>query len=234
MRGPDHGRPSGDRDRDRDRDPRNRSNRGDRGDRGTTLVELVVTMVITGIVMTAVASLTLGISRVDRGSVARVNRTADAWIALRTMSRTISRAVVPTTLGGSSSTAVVDAGPAALTLYAAVDDPGGAQGPSRVEYVLVDGVLTQTVRIPKDGTQDTYCTDADGSAACAGRVTATVLGRQVRGSAAHPLFVYRDGAGDITTTPSLVRSVDLSLVVGSAGSDDAVTHLVDHLALDNL
>jgi prepilin-type N-terminal cleavage/methylation domain-containing protein len=203
------------------------------GDRGTTLVELVVTMVIFAVLMSSVATLTLGINRTDRGTVARVDRTADAWIALRTMSRAISRAVVPTALGGSSSSAVVTAGPTTLTFFAYLDDPDDTRGPTRVEYAVVDGVLTQTLRLPKDGTRDTYCTDADTSTACAGRVSTTVLGREVRCSAADPLFVYRDAAGEVTTTPAQVRSVDVALVLGTAGLG-STTRLVDHLALDNL
>lgn len=202
-------------------------------DRGTTLVELVVTMVIFAVLMSSVATLTLGIQRTDRGTVARVDRTADAWIALRTMSRSISRAVVPTALGGSSSTAVVTAGPTALTFFAHLDDPDGSRGPTRVEYAVVDGILTQTLRIPKDGTRDTYCADGDASTACAGRVSTTVLGREVRSTAADPLFVYRDTAGEVTTTPAQVRSVDVALVLGTAGSG-TTTRLVDHLTLDNL
>lgn len=197
------------------------------------MMELVVAMFVFAIVLVGASVLSVGVSRVDRDSVSRVDGTEDARYALRVMSRTISRAVVPTALGGTGSSAVLAAGPTALTLYAYVDNPDAASGPSRVEYALVDGVLRQTVRIPKAGTRDQYCADADATAACAGRVTTTVLARGVGNKDADPLFGYRDGAGNPTATPAQVRSVDVSLLVaGDPGR--ATTRLVDHLALTNL
>lgn len=201
----------------------------DDAERGTTLMELVVTIFVFGLVLSSMATLTIGLQNSDQASVARVNSTQHGLVAMRSMSRNISRAVVPSAVGGTGNAAVTAAGATTLSLFAHLDDPTGTVGPSLVDYAVADGVLTQTIRIPKAGTRDDYCDALDASPACAGRVTTGVLCRDVRNTETDPLFVARDASGSATTAPTRVRSVDIALIVGNPG-----TRIVEHLAMSNL
>lgn len=193
------------------------------------MMELVVTIFVFGLVLSSMATLTIGLQKSDGQSLSRVNGTQDALTAMRSMSRNISRGVAPSALGGSETSAVTSAGATGLTLYSYVDDPTGAVGPSLIQYTLDGGVLTQTVKVPKAGTRYEYCSAADASTECSGRVTTGVLCRGVRNSDSDPLFVYRDADGAVTNDPAQVRSIDVALVVGASA-----VRVVDHLALDNL
>lgn len=181
-------------------------------DAGVTLTELVVAMSVFAIILVGVAALTAGIQRSDRAAWDRVDDTEEGRYALVQLSRVIGRAVVPATVGGRERAAFADIGPDALTVYADLDNPAGVAGPSRVEYALADGALTQTTRRPVDGDRATYCADDDASPECEGRVQAVVLARAVRDDA-EPLFTYLDAAGDETDAPHLVRTVLVSLTV---------------------
>lgn len=181
-------------------------------DAGVTLTELIVAMAVFSIVLVGVAALTAGIQRSDRAAWERVDDTEEGRYALMQLSRVIGRAVVPATVGGRERAAFADLAPDALTVYADLDNPGGAVGPSRVEYALADGELTQTTRRPVDGDRATYCADDDATPECEGRVQTVVLARAVRDDAA-PLFTYLDAAGDETDAPHLVHTVLISLVV---------------------
>lgn len=193
-------------------------------DAGVTVAELVVAMMILVVVMLGVAATTQGVERTDRESTRRVDDTAEAQYALQLLSRAVARAVVPTSLGGSARTAVLVSEPDALMLYANLDNPGNAVGPSRVEYALDDGVLTQITRRPVEGDPATYCADDEDTPECEGRVTRLVLARNLRNGADEPLFAYRDAAGDPTHEPGRVRAVEVALVVQhdpSSGRDPA-------------
>lgn len=183
------------------------------GDAGVTVAELLVAMMILAVVMLGVAATTQGVERTDRESARRVDDTAEAQYALQLLSRAVTRAVVPASLGGTERTAVVEAEPGRLVLYANLDNPGNTVGPSRVEYVLDGGVLTQTVRRPVEGDAATYCADDDDTPDCEGRVTRLVLARHLRNGADDPLFAYRDADGEPTTEPARVRAVEVALVV---------------------
>jgi prepilin-type N-terminal cleavage/methylation domain-containing protein len=193
------------------RAPRRHARRGD--DRGITLTEMIVAMAVFGIVMIGVGALTVGIQRSDRAAWDRVDDTEEGRYALQQLSRTLGRAVVPTTLGGRERSAFAEIEPDAMALYANLDNPGNTVGPSRVEHTLVDGVLTQTVRRPVAGTRDTYCADGDDSPGCAGRVVVQVLARSVLADDAQPLFTYLDDGGDPTDQAHLVRAVRVALAV---------------------
>ncbi len=181
-------------------------------DAGVTLTELIVAMAVFSIVLVGVAALTAGIQRSDRAAWDRVDDTEEGRYALMQLSRVVGRAVVPATVGGRERSAFADLAPDGLTVYADLDNPGGTAGPSRVEYVLDDGVLTQTTRRPVDGDRATYCADDDATPECEGRVHSVVLARAVLGDDG-PLFTFLDAAGDETDAPHRVRTVLVSLVV---------------------
>jgi prepilin-type N-terminal cleavage/methylation domain-containing protein len=182
-------------------------------DAGVTLTELVVAMAVFGILLVGVAALTAGIHRSDSAAWDRVDDTEEGRYALLQLSRTVNRAVVPATVGGRERAALAVTEPDALVLYADLDNPGGAVGPSRVEYALADGVLTQTVRRPVEGTRDTYCADDDASPECDGSVEVDVLARAVRNGPADPLFTYLDAEDAVTDRPHRVRAVTVDLVL---------------------
>ncbi|WP_187365407.1 type II secretion system protein J [Cellulosimicrobium cellulans] len=181
-------------------------------DAGVTLTELIVAMAVFSIVLVGVAALTAGIQRSDRAAWDRVDDTEEGRYALMQLSRVIGRAVVPTTVGGRERAAFADLAPDAFTVYADLDNPGGRAGPSRVEYALVDGELTQTTRRPVEGARATYCADDDATPECEGRVQTVVLARAVRGGA-DPLFRYLDAEGDETDAPHRVRTVLVALAI---------------------
>jgi prepilin-type N-terminal cleavage/methylation domain-containing protein len=202
----------------------------ERDERGMTLTELLVAMAVFGIVLVGVAALTLGIQRSDRAARDRVDDTEEGRFALQQLSRTVGRAVVPTALGGRERSAFAEIEPGRLVLYADLDNPGNSVGPSRVEHVLDGGVLTQTVRVPVEGTRDTYCEDGDDAPGCEGRVTTHVLARAVVASDDDPVFTYLDAAGDPTDEPRLVRAVQVSLAVQhDTGSGDEPARFGDRI-----
>jgi type II secretory pathway pseudopilin PulG len=200
-----------------------------------TLTELIVAMAVFSILMVGVAALTIGIQRSDRAAWDRVDDTEEGRYALLQLSRTVGRAVVPTTLGGRERSAFAEIEPDTLVLYANLDNSGNAVGPSRVEHVLADGVLTQTVRRPVEGTRDTYCEDDDDTPACEGRVVVQVLARAVLHDDAAPLFTYLDVDGDPTDLPHLVRAVQVALAVQQdADSDQEPARFVDRVVPSGL
>jgi type II secretory pathway component PulJ len=200
-----------------------------------TLTELVVAMAVFSILMVGVAALTAGIQRSDRAAWDRVDDTEEGRHALLQLSRTIGRAVVPTTLGGRERSAFAEIEPDALVVYANLDNPGNTVGPSRVEHVLADGVLTQTVRRPVEGTRDTYCADDDDTPACEGRVVVQVLARTVHRDDTAPLFTYLDADGDPTEVPHQVRAVQVAFAVQQDdGSGEEPARFVDRIAPSGL
>lgn len=200
-------------------------------DRGVSLMEVAVVMFVMGIVLVGVVSFTTGVERSDGESVDRVDATEEARYAMQRMSSTIRHAVVPGSLGGVGAAAVVRADPSALTFYANLDNPDNTIGPSRVEYALADGVLTQVVRRPVAGTRDTYCTDGQTTGPCAGRTSTLVLGRDVL----EPLFSYLDADGAPTTVPARVRTVEVSVAVqADPTSDRAAVRVEDRIVLFGL
>lgn len=180
-------------------------------DAGVTLTELIVAMAVFAIVLVGVAALTAGIQRSDRAAWDRVDDTEEGRYALLQLSRVVGRAVVPATVGGRERSAFADLAPDGLTVYADLDNAGGAAGPSRVEYALADGELTQTTRRPVEGDRATYCADDDATPECEGRVQRVTLARAVLDDG--PLFTYLDADGDETDAPHRVRTVLISLVV---------------------
>lgn len=203
-------------------------------DAGVTLTELIVAMAVFAIVLVGVAALTAGIQRSDRAAWDRVDDVEEGRYALMQLSRVIGRAVVPTTVGGRERAAFADLAPDALTVYADLDNPGGEAGPSRVEYAVADGALTQTTRRAVAGDRATYCADDEATPECEGRVQAVVLARALR-DGGDPLFTYLDAAGDETDAPHLVRTVLVSLALQQdPTTGDEPTRFTDRLTPSGL
>lgn len=118
--------------------------RGHRDDTGLTLVELLVTMIVFGILATAVAAVFTNTITSVRYVSAKSSTTADTRIAMEAISRSMRVAVTPT----GEPSAFVTAGASSVTFYASLARGAGqtVDRPTRVtyDYVAANGCVRET------------------------------------------------------------------------------------------
>ena len=196
-------------------------------DQGISLVELMVTMMVMGIVIAATATLVIGAQRTNAQSIARLDQVESARNAVERMSRTLRASVMPSQLlsscAGCTEDAFVRGEDYAVQFYANIDNPRNTVGPSRVTYTVTEtapGVadLTQTIQVPNSPTPTAtgyqYCdASTDTSPACQGRVQAMVIARGVLLDPARPLITYYSADGQLATSGGALSASDLSRVL---------------------
>jgi type II secretory pathway pseudopilin PulG len=223
-----------------------------RGEAGVSLVELLVTILVTSIVLTATVSLVLGVHRVSADNEERLDRVDEARTAVESMARNLRSAVrqsqlLPTCEACTAEPAVVSASGHAVVLYTNVDNAGQASGPRKVSYTVATsgptaGQLVEVEQEPDSATPGptgfTYCTTAD--SACTERRTTRVLASGVRTDGGVPLFTYWDATGAAITGTSLsatqrerVVSVELSLRLGGTTAGGETTTYIQRVLLPN-
>jgi type II secretory pathway component PulJ len=185
-------------------------------------------MMVSGVIATLVATVTIQALRIQRDTLTREQDLASATLALETMSRDIRQALAPQLDDGTNVPAFSAAGPGGLTVISWI-----AADPVQITYALSDGTLTRTVRQPDavgKGTGSVFTGRGVSSSA--------VLARSVTSAT---LFTYvlttGDRAASYTATPDLaaIRSVAISLTVDSDGSGRlAGTHLDNSVVCLNL
>ena len=220
-----------------------------RSDDGVTLTELIVTMVVLGVLVSATVLMVSASMRVSSGNKERLDQSNTATIAMQRVSRTLRTAVLQSqltttcTLAICTESAFLKGTPTSVQFYADVDNPKNTVGPSRVTYDVTGGVLTETVQKP-----DSPIPDASGYRYCAPgagcQIRTTVLATDV--SSTTPIFSFYtalDAVNAITlatgaqlTADQLksVDSIDVSLNVQRAGGANvAGASMIQRVALPN-
>jgi prepilin-type N-terminal cleavage/methylation domain-containing protein len=220
-----------------------------RTDDGVTLTELLVTMVVLGILVSATVLMVSASMRVSSGNKERLDQSNSASIAMQRVSRTLRTAVLQSqltttcTLAICTESAFLKGTRTSVQFYADVDNPKNSVGPSRVTYDITGGVLTETVQKPDSPTPDAagyhYCTPGPG---CAIRTTVLATDVQTTGpvfsfyTAADPVNAIVLTTGQQLTAAQLkaVDSIDVSLVVQRAGGANvAGASMIQRVALPN-
>ncbi|MCV2394576.1 prepilin-type N-terminal cleavage/methylation domain-containing protein [Actinotalea sp. M2MS4P-6] len=131
----------------------------ERREDGFSLAELLVTMLIVSLVLSATATLTIGLLRTNAANVSRQDQVDSARVAVETMAKTLRTSVMQSQLGASGSTAdaFIQGDNFSVSFYANINNPGNTVGPSKVSYRIVPtatgiGELHQTVQIPDSPT----------------------------------------------------------------------------------
>jgi prepilin-type N-terminal cleavage/methylation domain-containing protein len=220
-----------------------------RSDDGVTLTELIVTMVVLGVLVSATVLMVTASMRVSGGTKERMDQSNSATIAMQRVSRTLRTAVLQSqltttcTLAICTESAFLKGTPTSVQFYADVDNPKNTVGPSRVTYDVTGGVLTETVQKPDSPTPDAagyhYCTTG---ASCV--IRTTVLATDVQTTtpifsfytAADPVnaLVLATGAQLTAAQLKAVDSIDVSLnVTRAGGANVAGASMVQRVALPN-
>jgi len=193
---------------------------------GYTLVELVVVIFVLGIVLAGVQTTLVITQRTVGQNVERLDQAAQAKVAMDSMSRILRTAVLPSQLnatGTSGSAAAFIQGTAtSVQFYANLNNDANTIGPSRVSYIVTNGVLTETIQAPNAHAVGDYnyqyCTPGPGCP-----VSSRVLARNVQ--SANAIFTYYAKNGSQFTDATLtaaelasVDSIDLLITVQSAAN----------------
>lgn len=218
--------------------------RGD--DQGLSLVELIVTIGLAGLVLSLVVSLFSMVTQVSYSAIGVRSSTADASNIMDPI-RTAVRSAIQSPVAGSSSLlpAVVDARTTSLTVigysdaYAAA--PSANPVPQQFQYALTGGRIQEK---RWNGTATTvglttyYTFPGIGAAASASRY----LGDTVVNANTQPVFRYFDatgnellpGAGSLSASDMAnVRSVTVTVVLLGNSSNTPVTVTAD-IGMPNL
>ncbi|MCW2678958.1 MAG: hypothetical protein JWM62_359 [Frankiales bacterium] len=190
------------------------------GDAGMTMTELSASMLVLGIVLSAVATLVYGAGQLTSRNDARLDQVNQARQAMEAMSRTLRTAVLPSQLGATCSAAAMATDPncakaafvqgtaSSVQFFANIDNESNTIGPSKVSYTLNNGSLVETIQRP-----DAHAANVYSYSYCAPGPTCPVrtrtLARGVRSDAA--LFTYYDAAA-VALTRTVLTAADLERV----------------------
>ena len=179
-------------------------------DAGFSLSELLVTMFIVGLVLSATATLTIGLLRSNAENISRTDQVDSARVAVESMAKTLRTSVMQSQLGASGSTAdaFIQGDDYSVAFYANIDNPNNSVGPSKVTYRIDAtgtgvGDLYQTIQKPDSPTPSPTGYLYTNSANVVQRL------------AARPVFSYYDGSSGtpLSTGTSGLSSADLANVL---------------------
>ena len=195
-----------------------RETRDEARDAGFSLSELLVTMFIVGLVLSATATLTIGLLRSNAENISRTDQVDSARVAVESMAKTLRTSVMQSQLGASGTTAdaFIQGDNYAVAFYANIDNPNNSIGPSKVTYRIDAtgtgvGDLYQTVQKPDSPTPSPtgylYTNTAN--------IVERLVARDLRTDGARPMFSYYDGSSDtpLSTGTSGLSSADLANVL---------------------
>jgi prepilin-type N-terminal cleavage/methylation domain-containing protein len=220
-----------------------------RADDGVTLTELLVTMMVLGLLVSATVLMVNASMRVSSNTKERMDQSNSATIAMQRVSRTLRTAVLQSqltttcTLAICTESAFLKGTRTSVQFYADVDNPKNSVGPSRVTYDITGGVLTETVQRPLSPTPDAagyhYCNPGPGC-----NIRTTVLATDVQTT--NPVFAFYTATDAVNAIPlavgaqltaaqlKAVDSIDVSLNVQRAGGANvAGASMVQRVALPN-
>jgi prepilin-type N-terminal cleavage/methylation domain-containing protein len=223
-------------------------------DTGLTLAELSVTMLILGILTTAVMVLVNGSERLAVQNTTRVDQINTGRTAVEAMSKSLRTAVLPSQVGATcpdgapetdprcvlaaSEAAFLQGTATSVQFYGNLDNVNNTIGPSRVTYTVTGGTLVETIQAPDAHAPDSfayrYC---DPGPSCPVRTRTLATGVLT----ASPIFTYYDASGARINRTTLtatdlekVDAVDIVVTVKTASAVGAPpTTFVQRVALPN-
>lgn len=213
---------------------------------GFTIVEVVTSVFILGIVLAAVQGTLIMTQRTVGANLTRVDQAVQGKNAMEAITRNLRTAVLPSQLNGTCTgcdlAAFLRAEPYRVQFYANVNNDGNVIGPSRITYERQsNGELIETIQPPNPHAPTDYnyqyCTP--GTSGCLVKIRTLASG--VEG--ASPLFTYynRDGvrigtgSGALTAAElATVDSVDVFVAVKqSPNSTVPATSFTSRVSLPN-
>ena len=186
------------------------------GERGTSLVEVMTTVLLLGIVLAVVYGGIGSLTTAAEGTSVRLQNLDEGRVMMATTTKDIRTATQPT----SGASAFVLAMPNELQLYANLDNPNAAASLVHL-FINSSTELVEEYTPATDATGTVVCTQWPCSYLNAKKKTRFV-GRFVVNNAANPLFTYLDVAGSVLpaggaalsgTQLLQVRSVQVNLSV---------------------
>jgi prepilin-type N-terminal cleavage/methylation domain-containing protein len=213
-----------------------------RGEDGFSLVEMLSTMVVMGVLTSIVSTMLITSVKATHDNSIRIDQINSGRIAMESMTRVIRTAVLPASLASCASacgatTAFITATPTTMSFYADVDNAANAIGPSQIIINLdAAGNLTESVQRPDPGSATTGYTWNNASLK---RVN--LLAKGVQSAAGANLFTYylfgssTPFAGSVTgTNLANVDAVDILLKVDLPNAKVAPTTYVQRVSLPNV
>lgn len=235
-------------------DRRERVRAGER-DRGMSLVELMVTMVVTGLVAAMTAALVIGVQQTNQANTVRQDQIDAARVSTERMSKTLRSSAKPNQVAACTGTGVcVDEAflrgrQFSVEFYANLNNAGNRIGPSQVTYTVATsgstaGQLVETVQRPMSNvpsaTGYVYCTSGPG---CAATKSTQVLARNVV-TTSGAVFQYYDskgvkmtpvGSGTLTAAQlKTLQSIEIVVRIQDGSGDGAApTTYIQRILLPN-
>jgi type II secretory pathway pseudopilin PulG len=191
-----------------------------RDDSGTSLVEMVVTTMVLGVLSAMAMAVTISVQDASNVATTQVGNVGDAQTVIDTLTSDLQAAVT----AGTNSAPVTTLQPDTVTFYS---DLGAAGGPTEITFALTGTELTQTA-IPYPwsgaGTTQVLSNTIDN-----GTLDAVGPG------ALSPVLTYFQSDGTTPTTdPAQVGSVKVNLMDNSSKLPDAVGTLSQQVWLRNV
>jgi len=116
---------------------------------GFTLVELLVTMLVMGIIFAALPFIVSSTTRLTAANSTRLQSMTQARVSVESAARLLRTAVVPKQLGADSGdSAFIQGDDFHVQFYADINNPDNSVGPSRVTLKVDNGTLVQIVQPP--------------------------------------------------------------------------------------
>ena len=203
-------------------------------DAGMSIAELAVTMMVTGILLAAVATVTIGMLKAVRVVNVKAATAADARIGMEAMSRTLRAASIPT--GATSSVTVATSNQ--VTFYSMINRTtaltvSGTVIPTLIEYYYSGNCLMEA-QTPARVSGASYAWDTGRVAKCLLRTTAApTFSYYTSGSATTPLTVPTGGL--TASDRQSVQSVEVALTATDANNSTVAGLPVDvRITLDNV
>ncbi|GAB3121833.1 type II secretion system protein [Glaciibacter psychrotolerans] len=211
-------------------------------DGGISLIELLVTMVLVGILSAIVVGVFVNSSSsVTRGSAATIN-TSTAANVMNETSRVIRSGATNPVAGGTDAPAFVTAKAEQLVLYSYVDVTAVSPQPVKVEFAVdpATRLLVEKRWSAKAGATGLWIFDGTNPLTS----TRTMPGKITAPAAPATVFSYLDSTGALLTIPgsgftaaqlATIASVKVTLVVQAAeGASAKPVTLVNSIRLPNL
>lgn len=204
-------------------------------DSGLTIVELMVSMLITSMVLAMIAAMFINVAKIT--SVANAT-TQSSSIAGNTMDELVEVIRTATTNAVAASPdpdpALVSATTTALTIYSFVDAAPAAPAPSKVTFRFDSSGYLIEDRIT--------ATDSNGYWAFSGAVVSRTLGGPMDLTGGDPFFTYLNSAGDALapgsgltlTQRKLVSSIRVSIRITNPTATSDPIIVINTIGMPNL
>ncbi len=232
-------------------------------DAGMTLVEMLVSMLITSIILAAVATTFIVVTRSTRISQNRLNQYNDGRVALEAMSRTLREAVLPSQDvvsgtcagvggGGTCLSAFIQGTASSISFFSNIDNPATTVsagnnnlGPRKVSYSIdAKNRLVQAIQVPDLHAWNNYNWQYSSCAVVPSNCRTSVLANNVVQISGAPIFTYYANGAALTGSTfsandlAQVDSIDITFSVSAqpAGINTSTvpTTYLQRVALPNV